>query len=108
MSKDGLEIIGDKRTLQEVAGIGMLSIIRFQLPDDAGQEQDVGVTAEDGLALSLAEDAVARGGGANGIGGQDVASLGPPLDEGPRVLTAVIVDHEQFDVVQILVPTQRL
>ena len=35
------------------------------------------------------------------IGGEDVAALGPALDEAPGVLAAVVVDDEQLGVAEV-------
>ena len=94
--------------MQQVDGVGMVAVVRLEAADDAWGEEDVGVAAEDRVAFADAEKEIARGGGTDVVFGKDVAALRPAFDERLGVFAAIVVDHDQLGVVEVLVEAERL
>ena len=75
-----------------------------QAGDAAEGEEDLRITAEDGIPLRLAEDPVAWGGRSGDLRRKQIAALlGPALDQRLGVLAAVVVDHQQLGIGQVVV-----
>jgi len=108
VGEDGVQVIGQKKPLQQITGAWMLAMVGLQAGDRPGREEHERVTAEHGLAAGLGKDSVLGRCGANCLSREHVPPPGPPLDEGFRVLATVVVDDQQLGVGQVLVESQRL
>ena len=60
------------------------------------------------LSPRLPKDPIAGSGGADRVGGEDVAGLDPIFQVRLRVLAAVVVDDQQLGIFEVVVETQRL
>src|SRR4051794_882184 len=113
---DGFEVRGDRRkivvhegSLQQIWAAGMLPVVLLQPPYRTGGEQNVRVAAEDRLSPRLTEHQVLRRRRAPHLRREYVPRRVYPTFHQPLgVRAAVVVDHQQFRVAQVLVQAEGL
>ena len=66
------------------------------------------IAAEHRLASCFPKDQITWRGCPHDIGGPDIARAQPPFDQVLGVLAAVVIDHQQFRLGEVLVEPERL